>query len=106
VPAPVVVVVPVAPPEVVLPEKRSLRIVTSDDLMLALQRFERATQTHVDTGTPATAERYESARAEVERELAEYLAEARRVPRFPSARVGTAVADYIASAAALVALAK
>ena len=55
---------------------RAKQVVSSAELSMALGRFDRAVQEHVEADSRASATRYSSSRATLERELREYTAEA------------------------------
>lgn len=79
----------------------AMRVLTSEELVLAFDRFERAVHARLDRDTDFTAKLYLDARKELEAAAQAYVSDARELSgrSFPKLRAG--LKNYVASAEAL-----
>ena len=100
-PAPLVVrpSVPSAPPAAKQPAE--MRVLTSEELTLAVDRFERAVRARLDSDTEFTAKLYVDARNELEAAAKTYLKEARQLSGRSFPKLSMGIKNHVASAETL-----
>jgi diguanylate cyclase (GGDEF)-like protein len=100
-PAPVVIRPPVLAAPPVEKQPADTRVLTSEELLLAVDRFERAVRARLDGDTEFTAQFYADARKEFEAAAKAYIAAARELSGRSFAKLNVGVKNHVASAATL-----